>query len=70
VNPPDPRKSAFYFFTEERMIEAIAIIPARYGSKRFPGKVLADLHGKPVVQHVYERVSCAKSVSQVIIATR
>ena len=51
------------------MIEAIAIIPARYGSKRFPGKVLADLHGKPVVQHVYERVSCAKSVSQVIIAT-
>ena len=51
------------------MAEAIAIIPARYGSIRFPGKVLADLHGKPVVQHVYERVSRAESVSQVVVAT-
>jgi len=32
------------------------IIPARYDSSRFPGKPLADLLGKPMIQHVYERV--------------
>ena len=35
----------------------IAIIPARYASTRFPGKPLATLAGKPVIQHVYEKVS-------------
>lgn len=35
----------------------IAIIPARYASTRFPGKPLANLEGKPVIQHVYEKVS-------------
>lgn len=35
----------------------IALIPARYGSTRFPGKPLAMLHGKPIIQHVYEHVS-------------
>ena len=35
----------------------IAIIPARYASTRFPGKPLANLGGKPVIQHVYEKVS-------------
>jgi 3-deoxy-manno-octulosonate cytidylyltransferase (CMP-KDO synthetase) len=33
----------------------LALIPARYGSTRFPGKPLADIHGKPMIQHVYER---------------
>ena len=33
----------------------IAIIPSRYGSTRFPGKPLADIGGKPMIQHVYER---------------
>ncbi len=51
------------------MNEIIAIIPARYGSVRFPGKVLADLYGKPVVQHVYERVSQSSAVSRVVVAT-
>lgn len=46
-----------------------AIIPARYASVRFPGKLLADLNGKPVLQHVFERVSMATQVDQVIIAT-
>jgi 3-deoxy-manno-octulosonate cytidylyltransferase (CMP-KDO synthetase) len=32
-----------------------AIIPARYASTRFPGKPLSDIHGKPMIQHVYER---------------
>lgn len=35
----------------------VAIIPARYASTRFPGKPLAMLHGKPIIQHVYERVA-------------
>lgn len=50
-------------------MKTIAIIPARYGSVRFPGKVLADLEGKPVIQHVYERVSLSSAVSRVVVAT-
>lgn len=46
-----------------------AIIPARYGSTRFPGKALADLGGKPMIQHVYERTARASHLSQVIVAT-
>ena len=51
------------------MIEAIGVIPARYSSTRFEGKVLADLGGKPVVQHVWEKASQAKSLNDLIIAT-
>jgi 3-deoxy-manno-octulosonate cytidylyltransferase (CMP-KDO synthetase) len=44
------------------------IIPARYGSTRFPGKPLADIHGKPMIQHVVERaLDCG--AAQVIVAT-
>ena len=46
-----------------------AIIPARYASTRFEGKALADILGKPMVQHVYERTSRASLVSEVIVAT-
>jgi 3-deoxy-manno-octulosonate cytidylyltransferase (CMP-KDO synthetase) len=46
-----------------------AIIPARFASVRFPGKVLADILGKPMVQHVYERTAKAAMVSEVIVAT-
>ena len=45
----------------------LAIIPARYASTRFPAKPLAMLGGKPVIQHVYERVS--KVLNDVIVAT-
>lgn len=48
---------------------AIAIIPARYGSTRFPGKPLAEINGKPMIQHVYERVREADLVGSVIVAT-
>ncbi|WP_415881397.1 3-deoxy-manno-octulosonate cytidylyltransferase [Neptuniibacter sp. QD72_48] len=44
------------------------IIPARYASTRFPGKPLADLNGKPMVQHVYER-ACESEADRVLIAT-
>lgn len=46
-----------------------AIIPARYGSTRFEGKPLLDILGKPMIQHVYERVRRAKLIAEVIVAT-
>jgi len=48
---------------------AVAIIPARMGSTRFPGKALADETGKPMVVHVCERASEAHSVQRVVVAT-
>ncbi len=47
----------------------IAVIPARYGSTRFPGKALADIHGKPMIQWVYERTRLSKLIDRVIVAT-
>ena len=51
------------------MSKVIVIIPARWASTRFPGKPLVPLHGKPLVQHVWERASRAKRVGRIIIAT-
>jgi 3-deoxy-manno-octulosonate cytidylyltransferase (CMP-KDO synthetase) len=47
----------------------LGVIPARFSSSRFPGKVLAPLAGKPVLQHVYERASQARYLSSTIVAT-
>ena len=47
----------------------IGIIPARYASKRLPGKPLLDLFGKPLIQHVYERAKGAKLLTDVFVAT-
>jgi 3-deoxy-manno-octulosonate cytidylyltransferase (CMP-KDO synthetase) len=47
----------------------IAVIPARYGSTRFPGKALADIKGKPMIQWVYERTTRSTLVNRVIVAT-
>jgi 3-deoxy-manno-octulosonate cytidylyltransferase (CMP-KDO synthetase) len=47
----------------------VAIIPARYGSQRLPAKPLADICGKPMVQHVYERSARANLVNAVVVAT-
>ncbi len=49
-------------------MKIVVVIPARYGSSRFEGKVLARQTGKYLVEHTYERALCAKTVSQVIIA--
>ena len=49
--------------------KVIAVIPARWGSSRFPGKPLALIKGKPMIQWVFEQTSKAKSVSEVIVAT-
>lgn len=48
---------------------AIAVIPARYGSTRFPGKPLARETGKFLIQHVVERVRLARGVDRVLVAT-
>ncbi|MFP6637373.1 MAG: 3-deoxy-manno-octulosonate cytidylyltransferase [Nitrospinaceae bacterium] len=50
-------------------IKVVAVIPARWDSSRFPGKPLALIRGKPMVQRVFEQASKAKSVSEVIVAT-
>jgi 3-deoxy-manno-octulosonate cytidylyltransferase (CMP-KDO synthetase) len=50
-------------------MKATAIIPARYNSTRFPGKPLALIHGKPVIQYVYENAKRAKEIARVIVAT-
>jgi len=47
----------------------VAVIPARYGSQRLPAKPLADICGKPMVQHVYERAAKATLVDAVLVAT-
>lgn len=47
----------------------VAIIPARYGSTRFPGKPLAVIGGKPMIQHVYESAARARGLDRVIVAT-
>ena len=48
---------------------AVAIIPARYGSTRFPGKIIANATGKPLVQHVVDRTRRSRSLGEVIVAT-
>jgi 3-deoxy-manno-octulosonate cytidylyltransferase (CMP-KDO synthetase) len=50
-------------------MSAIAVIPARFGSTRFPGKPLACETGKPLIQHVVERACAASRIAQVIVAT-
>src|ERR1041384_54088 len=50
-------------------MKIVGIVPARYGSTRFPGKPLALIAGKPLIQHVVERCQQARSISEVIVAT-
>jgi 3-deoxy-manno-octulosonate cytidylyltransferase (CMP-KDO synthetase) len=50
-------------------MSAVAIIPARWASTRFPGKPLFPISGKPLIQYVWERCLKAKTLSRVIIAT-
>ena len=50
-------------------IRAVAVIPARYDSERFPGKVLADVEGKPLIQWVVERTARATRIEATYVAT-
>jgi 3-deoxy-manno-octulosonate cytidylyltransferase (CMP-KDO synthetase) len=49
--------------------QILGVIPARYASSRFPGKALARIAGKTMLEHVYERVSMARYLTKAIIAT-
>ena len=49
-------------------MKAIGVIPARWGATRFEGKVLANLLGKPVIQHVWENARRAKTLDDLIVA--
>lgn len=50
-------------------MKAVVVIPARYGSTRFPGKPLAPLMGRPLIEHVYSRAEKAGTVDRVVVAT-
>jgi len=49
-------------------VKVIGVIPARWGATRFEGKVLAELLGKPVIQHVWENAKKAKTLDELIVA--
>lgn len=51
------------------MVKTLVVIPARYGSSRFPGKVLADILGKSMIERVYNQIKKAKEVDKIVIAT-
>ena len=51
------------------MSRVLAVIPARYAASRFPGKPLAPLWGKPLLQHVWERARALKGVDELVVAT-
>ncbi|UCG11144.1 MAG: 3-deoxy-manno-octulosonate cytidylyltransferase [Deltaproteobacteria bacterium] len=51
------------------MPKVVGIIPARYGSQRLPGKMLATILDRPMILHVYQRAARAASLEQVVVAT-
>ncbi len=50
-------------------MKILAVIPARMGSSRFPGKPMARIHGKPMIGHVYERVAQSTVATRTVVAT-
>jgi 3-deoxy-manno-octulosonate cytidylyltransferase (CMP-KDO synthetase) len=50
-------------------LQVVAVIPARFASSRLPGKPLADIDGRSMIEHVYRRAAAASTISQVIVAT-
>lgn len=54
---------------QHKQMKVLGIIPARYASTRFPGKPLAMIGDKCMIQHVYQRVSGIRAISSVIVAT-
>lgn len=57
--PPEP----------PREVRIVGAIPARYGSERLPGKALADIGGRPLVEHVYRQAIQAKALTGVVVLT-
>lgn len=50
-------------------MRVIGVIPARFGSTRFPGKPLADLLGRPMIRHVFEAAAAAEGLDDLVVAT-
>jgi 3-deoxy-manno-octulosonate cytidylyltransferase (CMP-KDO synthetase) len=50
-------------------MKPVAVIPARMGSSRFPGKPLAPLHGRTMIEHVYKRTALCTALADVVVAT-
>jgi 3-deoxy-manno-octulosonate cytidylyltransferase (CMP-KDO synthetase) len=50
-------------------VSAVVVIPARFQSSRLPGKALADIGGRPMIEHVYRRAEAARFIARVIVAT-
>ena len=50
-------------------MKIVACIEARYSSTRFPGKMLADIEGKPLLERVINRVKKSKKINEIVIAT-
>jgi 3-deoxy-manno-octulosonate cytidylyltransferase (CMP-KDO synthetase) len=63
----DLNQSVTFSSVKNDYLSFIGIIPARYASSRFPGKPLADIGGKPMIQHVYEQAG--KALDVVVVAT-
>jgi len=49
-------------------MKVVGVIPARWSSLRFEGKVLAEINGKPMIQHVWERAGACESLDELVIA--
>jgi 3-deoxy-manno-octulosonate cytidylyltransferase (CMP-KDO synthetase) len=57
------------FERTSQTLHTVAVIPARYESKRLPGKPLADIVGRPMIEHVYRRAAQARGIDAVVVAT-
>jgi 3-deoxy-manno-octulosonate cytidylyltransferase (CMP-KDO synthetase) len=56
-------------FQRITVLHAVAVIPARFASSRLPGKPLADIAGRPMIEHVYRRAADARGIDAVVVAT-
>ncbi|HZM93769.1 MAG TPA: 3-deoxy-manno-octulosonate cytidylyltransferase [Vicinamibacterales bacterium] len=56
-------------FLRTSTLRAVAVIPARFASTRLPGKPLADIAGRPMIEHVYRRAADTRGIDAVVVAT-
>ena len=54
---------------QKKILNILALIPARMGSSRFPGKPLAKIHGRPMIEHVYKNVEKCELLTKTVVAT-
>ena len=59
----------FHFWFAGGFLKTVGVIPARFGSTRFPGKPLVSILGKPLLQWVVEGAKKSKSISEIAVAT-